>query len=698
MKNKGIDQFRVIAAMMVVAIHCLPLHYLWPEGDILITLTIFRVAVPFFFMISGYYVFAELAVANSYPSRQRVFNFIKKQLKVYLLATLMFLPLALYSQTIGFDLPVGTLAQALLVNGILYHLWYFPALITGSLLLTSLLIHVSFKKVFWLAAGLYLIGLGGDSWFGLIQQTPIEPFYTAVFHLLDGTRNGIFFTPLFLCLGVLVRKQSEKRSLSKTALFFLISLIGLLIESAYLHGFSIPKHDSMYLFLPVVLFFLFPLILRWHPHRTWKHPGQLSLWLYLLHPYTIAGTHFLSQKISILQNNLINYLVVLILTIGFICLFLRQKHSWFRHKQTTPVKRAVKEFSKTALLHNLQEIQRIISPKTKVMAVVKADAYGCGAKEVAPVLEQAGIDFFAVATIDEGIRLRKNAVKSPILVLGYTSPKRIKELRRYSLTQSIISEGHAVALSQRKVAIDCHLAIDTGMHRLGVTPTIDSILSIFDLPFLTISGVYSHLGSADRLNPDSMIRTQKQIACFDQILLELDQRQISYGITHLQSSYGILNYPDLNYDYVRPGILLTGSLSDTNEPTKQRVSLQPILTLKAQLITKRVVAKGEAIGYGQTAVANQETTVGVVSIGYCDGLPRSLSNQEFCLSYRGQSLPQIGLICMDMLLIDLSHCPTIPIESEIEILTDWSDTAEQVQTITNELICRIGPRVSARIK
>ena len=97
MKNKGIDQFRVIAAMMVVAIHCLPLHYLWPEGDILITLTIFRVAVPFFFMISGYYVFAELAVANSYPSRQRVFNFIKKQLKVYLLATLMFLPLALRS-------------------------------------------------------------------------------------------------------------------------------------------------------------------------------------------------------------------------------------------------------------------------------------------------------------------------------------------------------------------------------------------------------------------------------------------------------------------------------------------------------------------------------------------------------------------------------------------------------------------------
>jgi serine/alanine racemase len=698
MKNRGIEHFRVIAAMMVVAIHCLPLLALWPTGDILITLTLFRVAVPFFFMISGYYVFAELAAGNSYPARQRVFAFIKKQAQVYLWATLLFLPLALYTQTLRMDLPIGTFLQTVLINGILYHLWYFPAVITGSLLVTGLLMKLSFNKVFWLASGLYLIGLGGDSWFGFVQNTPIAAFYTPVFHLLDGTRNGIFFTPFFLCLGMFLRKQTVTRSLPKQVSFLLLSLIGLLVESAYLHGFSTPRHDSMYFFLPVVLFFLFPILLRWQPAQTWKQPGKLSLWLYLLHPYTIAVTHFLSRKISFLQNNLINYLVVLLLTMGGITLFLFHKRPWFKRRKPMLAKRATKEFSAEALLHNLQEIQRIISPKTKVMAVVKADAYGCDAQEVASVLEKNKVDFFAVATIDEGIQLRKSAIKSPILILGYTSPKRIKELRRYSLTQSIVSEGHAVALSQAKVPIDCHLAIDTGMHRLGVTPTMDSILVIFDLPFLRINGIYSHLGSADRLSADSMLRTQKQIECFDKILLALDQRQISYGVTHLQSSYGILNYPDKCYDYVRPGILLTGSLSDTKEPTKQRVKLQPILTLKAQLIAKRVVAKGEAIGYGQTAIAQQAITVGVVSIGYCDGLPRALSNQEFCLSYRGQPLPQIGLICMDMLLVDLTHCPTLPIESDIEVLSDWSETAEQAQTITNELICRIGSRVNLVVK
>ena len=134
----------------------------------------------------------------------------------------MFLPLALYSQTIGFDLPVGTLVQALLVNGILYHLWYFPAFDYWEPAPNkSLLIHVSFKKVFWLAAGLYLIGLGGDSWFGLIQQTPIEPFYTAVFHLLDGTRNGIFFYTIVFVLRCAGQKTiREKKFIQNSSLLF----------------------------------------------------------------------------------------------------------------------------------------------------------------------------------------------------------------------------------------------------------------------------------------------------------------------------------------------------------------------------------------------------------------------------------------------------------------------------------------------
>jgi serine/alanine racemase len=696
MKNKGIEQFRVIAAIMVVAIHCLPLHYLWSEGDTFITLTVFRLAVPFFFMISGYYVFAELALSNSYPARQLIYTFIKKQLRIYLLATLLFLPLALYSHLIRIDLPIGDFFQLLLVDGILYHLWYFPAIITGGLLTMVLLRILSFKKVFWLTVGLYLIGLLGDSWFALIQHTSIEPFYTAIFRLFAYTRNGLFFTPLFLCLGIWL-KNFPRKGRNFDSIFFFLMVLGLLAESFYVHFFSSPKHDSMYFFLPFVLYFLFPMIQNWQPRMIWKKAGNLSLWLYLLHPYTIAGTHFLSQKITFLQNNLLNYFMVLLGTIGLIYFVVFPIKHRLSHKKILS-KRATKEFSKATLLHNLGEIQRVVSPNTKVMAVVKANAYGCDAIEVAQVLEKAGIDFFAVATIDEGIQLRKAAIKSSILVLGYTSPQRVRELRHYSLTQSIVSEAHGLALAQTKVPIDCHLAIDTGMHRLGVAPTIRTILKIFALPSLTIGGIYSHLGSADQLDATSILRTQKQIACFDELLLELDKRQIDYGITHLQSSYGILNYPEKEYDYVRPGILLTGLLSNAEEPTKLRVKLQPILTLKAQLVTKQVVNKGEAIGYGHTAIAKQSTTVGVVSIGYGDGLPRLLSNQEFCLSYHGQSIPQIGMICMDMLLIDLTHSPDIPIESELDVLSDWIEAAEQTQTITNELLCRIGPRVQTVTK
>ncbi|MBO1097792.1 membrane-bound serine racemase VanT [Enterococcus casseliflavus] len=698
-KNQGIEQFRVILAMMVVAIHCLPLHRLWPDGDILITLTLFRIAVPFFFMISGYYVFSDLATQNSYPARQRIWLFIKKQLQVYLIATLLFLPLAWYSGILGLNMPLGTFIQTLLVNGILYHLWYFPAIITGGLLVMGLLTRLSFKQVFFIAVGLYVVGLGGDSWSGLAAQTPITPLYSLIFQLLDGTRNGIFFAPLFLILGVLARRFAIKPASPHRYSYLMISLICLLLESYLLHHFTTPKHDSMYIFLPFVLLFLFPIIQQWQAPMIWKQAGRLSLWLYLLHPYTIAVTHFLSQKLPLLQNNLINFFVVLGLTIGLIYgLFALQKLFPFPKKTPLHLQRATKEFSAPALLHNLQEIKRLIPAKTKVMAVVKADAYGCDAKTVASTLERAGVDFFAVATIEEAIELRRAGIKSRLLILGYTSAQRAKELNRYSLIQTIVSEAHGQALARTGIPIECHLAVDTGMHRLGVAPDLETVRRLYALPSLKITGIFSHLGSSDQLDTASILRTQAQIICFDDLLAGLSARNIAYGLTHLQSSYGILNYPEKHYDYVRPGILLTGSLSVPNEPTKQKINVQPILTLKALLVDKKTVAAGEAIGYGLATVFDRPTTIGIVSIGYCDGVPRALSNQGFQLSYQGVLLPQVGLICMDMLLIDLTDYPELAVESWLEVISDWTNTADQAQTIPNELISRLGSRVPSMSK
>ncbi|MEQ6997577.1 membrane-bound serine racemase VanT [Enterococcus casseliflavus] len=698
-KNQGIEQFRVILAMMVVAIHCLPLHRLWPDGDILITLTLFRIAVPFFFMISGYYVFSDLATQNSYPARQRVWHFIKKQLQVYLIATLLFLPLAWYSGMLGLNMPLGTFIQTLLVNGILYHLWYFPAIITGSLLVMGLLTRLSLKQVFFIAVGLYVVGLGGDSWSGLAAQTPLASLYSLIFQLLAGTRNGIFFAPLFLLLGVLARRFVQKPASPHRYSYLMISLICLLLESYLLHHFTTPKHDSMYVFLPFVLLFLFPIIQQWQAPMIWKQAGRLSLWLYLLHPYTIAVTHFLSQKLPLLQNNLINYIVVLGLTIGLIYgLFALQKLFSFPKKTPPHLQRATKEFSAPALLHNLQEIKRVIPSTTKVMAVVKADAYGCDAKTVAGTLERAGVDFFAVATIEEAIELRRAGIKSRLLILGYTSAQRAKELNRYSLIQTVVSEAHGQALARTGLPIECHLAVDTGMHRLGVAPDLETVRKLFALPSLKITGIFSHLGSSDQLDTASILRTQAQITCFDDLLAGLSARNIAYGLTHLQSSYGILNYPEKHYDYVRPGILLTGSLSVPNEPTKQKINVQPILTLKALLVDKKTVAAGEAIGYGLATVFDRPTTIGIVSIGYCDGVPRALSNQGFQLSYQGVLLPQIGLVCMDMLLIDLTDYPELTVVSSLEVISDWTTTADQAQTITNELISRLGSRITSSSK
>ena len=698
-KNQGIEQFRVLLAMMVVAIHCLPLHRLWPDGDILITLTLFRIAVPFFFMISGYYVFSDLATQNSYPARQRVWHFIKKQLQVYLIATLLFLPLAWYSGMLGLNMPLGTFIQTLLVNGILYHLWYFPAIITGSLLVMGLLVRFSFKQVFFMAIGLYVIGLGGDSWSGLAAQTPLASFYSLIFQLLAGTRNGIFFAPLFLLLGVLARRFAKKPASPHRYSYLLISLICLLLESYLLHHFTTPKHDSMYIFLPFVLLFLFPIIQQWQAPMIWKQAGRLSLWLYLLHPYTIAVTHFLSQKLPLLQNNLINYFVVLGLTIGVVYgLFTLQKLLPFPKKTPPHLQRAAKEFSAPALLHNLQEIKRVIPATTKVMAVVKADAYGCDAQLVARTLERVGVDFFAVATIEEAIELRRAGIKSRLLILGYTSAQRVKELNRYSLIQTIVSEAHGQALARSGLPIECHLAVDTGMHRLGVAPDLETVRRLYALPCLKITGIFSHLGSSDQLDTASILRTQAQITCFDDLLAGLSARNIAYGLTHLQSSYGILNYPEKQYDYVRPGILLTGSLSVPNEPTKQKINVQPILTLKALLVDKKTVAAGEAIGYGLGTVFDRPATIGIVSIGYCDGVPRALSNQGFQLSYQGVLLPQIGLVCMDMLLIDLTDYPELAVESSLEVISDWTTTADQAQTITNELISRLGSRITSSSK
>jgi serine/alanine racemase len=231
------------------------------------------------------------------------------------------------------------------------------------------------------------------------------------------------------------------------------------------------------------------------------------------------------------------------------------------------------------------------------------------------------------------------------------------------------------------------------MHRLGLDSSAILIKKIYQMKYLACEGVVSHLGSADSLDEESVKRTKRQIQIFDTLLKDLEELGIDYGITHLQASYGILNYPELNYNYVRPGIILYGALSLQNDQTKLKIDLHPVVKIKAKLISIKDIAAGEFVGYGLDVCLKQNTKVGIVSIGYADGVPRNLSNTGFKLSYKKAKIPQIGRICMDLLLVDLSAIFDIQVGEMITVMTHSENIAEKSGTITNEILTGLGVRL-----
>ena len=698
-RANGIDLFRIFAATMVVAIHTFPFQSIAPFLDEVITFTVFRVAVPFFFMITGYFLLGRLSLNFSYNNNQRVKKYLYKIGMIYLYSILLYFPLSLLNGTISLKMNILLLLKVFIFDGTFYHLWYFPASIIGTILVTLLLRSTGFKLTVAFSTCLYLVGLGGDSWYGITNQVPLlNKLYTFIFSWSDYTRSGVFFTPMFLCLGIFAYRVSKKLTASKILnLLFYVFIIGMTFESIFLHRFTNVKHDSMYLLLPSCALLLFLMLLNWQPKLKVKESADLTLLVYILHPLVIVIVHSISKYIPILKNSLLNFLLVVVCSFILAQFLLNLKRKLRVSKQKIPFERASKEISTSAIHHNINEVRKIIPENTNIMGVVKANAYGCGMVEVAYELEKIGISFFCVATIEEAIALRKSGNQGDILILGYTHPNRINDIKKYNLIQSIVSEEHGKVLNLKKIPIRCHLQVDTGMHRLGVTPNVTIIQQMYLFSNLKIEGIYSHLGSSDSLEQESIVRTNTQIFLFNNILSDLEQMGISYGYTHIQSSYGILNYPELSFDFVRIGILCYGFLSDYNSPTKIPIDLQPIVKVKASLITERIVEAGEYVGYGLGAKVEKRTRIGVVSIGYADGIPRALSNAKLTLEFKGQSIKQIGNICMDMMLVDLSEVEDISVNDELIVLSNISKIADEEQTITNELLSQLGSRLGIEL-
>ena len=694
-----LDSFRVFAALLVICIHTSPLSSLNPDADFLLTRVFARLAVPFFLMATGCFVLPQTLFAAP-RSMRTPWQFVKKTSLLYGIATLIYLPISLYA---GHFRQAGLLdvLRAMFFDGTFYHLWYLPAAILGVLLVGLLSRWLRFRGVLIVSAVLCLAGLLGDSYFGATSQVPtLFALYRAGFHIFSYTRNGLFYAPLFLCLGAWFGK--EERTLPRFSLWvgFSLSLTLMTAEALLLRRLGWPRHDSMYLLLPVCAFFLFALLAGKQAQAS-KRLRVLATWVYILHPLCIVLVR-LPAKISdaflpLVQNSMLHFLSVTLLSflaaLPIALLTSRRKRCF--------MSRAWIELDRAALRNNVIALQSVLPRNCKLMAVVKANAYGHGAALVARELRSLGVSSFCVATVLEGVELRKSGTRGEILILGYTHPAQFQLLRRYRLTQTVADAAYAAVLAEYGRKVSVQVALDTGMHRLGERcERFEDILRIFSYRNLTIKGVYSHLCADDADSPEARTYTHMQAEALETTIARLRQAGCTVENVHLQASYGLLNYPALQGSAVRAGIALYGMLSTRLDTERCALPLQPVLSLKARVALVKDLFKGEAAGYGLTHVAERDSKIAVLTIGYADGLPRALPSGAGKVLINGCAAPIIGRICMDQTMVDITGIPNVS-SGDIAVLIGKSsgeeitacDLAEQAGTISNEILSRLGGRL-----
>ncbi len=730
-----LDRFRLVAALLVIAIHTSPLASFSGEGDFFFTRVLARIAVPFFLMVTGFF----------FPSDPgQLWKSLKKLCLLYGGSILLYLPLGLYAGHYR-ALYFTDALRMLLFDGSFYHLWYFPAAITGMLLVFALKRVLKLRWVCVISVVLYVIGLFGDSYFGLAEKLPpVKAAYEGMFRLFSYTRNGIFMAPVFLVLGIMIQKYGRKKLL-RYALWLLVSFACMTAEAFTLHNLRLQRHDSMYVFLLPVMVSLFLLLLSLPepaaPRRATAVPtagaaapcrstavpaaraaaprrtavATAAMWIYLLHPAFIVLVRAVAKLLHLtgllVDNSLIHYLAVSILSVaaGFALGFL-QMHFFSTRRQgqclaktASPTSRAWIELDLDALRQNVALLQKCVPDGCRLMPAVKANAYGHGAIPIARELNRLGIDCFCVACAAEGIELRRAGITGEILILGYTHPTEFPLLRRYRLTQSVTDYAYAEKMQQSGIRLHVHIAVDTGMHRLGIRcEDIEHIAAVYQMKNLLVDGIFTHLSACDSAAPDCHAFTESQILAFRQVVKALSREEISCRGIHLLSSYGMLNYPGAAESYVRPGIALYGLFS-TEADTRnlhEICPLEPVLSLKARVASVRALYAGESVGYGLAFTADHDMQVAVLSIGYADGLPRELSCGNGSVLIDGQRAPIIGRICMDQTLVDVSQISDVK-QGDTAVLIGISgseritagELAGKCHTIANELLSRLGSRL-----
>lgn len=697
----GIDYFRMIAAVLIVAIHTSPLASFSATGDFIFTRIIARVAVPFFLVTSGFFLISRYSY-----NADKLRKFIKKTALIYAAAIVIYIPINIYNGYFSEDNLLPKIIKDIVFDGTLYHLWYLPAAIVGAVIAWYLVKQWAYRKAFAVTLVLYIVGLFGDSYYGIAENIPsLNSFYHLIFQVSDYTRNGIFFAPIFFVLGGYISDNKDKLSFKKSIIGFTTCFSLMFAEALTLHRFELQRHDSMYVFLLPSICFLFYFLM----HFKGKNRAQLrtiSLIIYIIHPFVIVLICLFAKithlQNALVENSLIHYLLVCIISAGLGLALTAIWNIYKPKKHNTDKDRAYLEIDLKNLEHNVRVLKNAMPPHCELMAVAKAECYGHGMYGTTVYLNQIGVSAFAVATIDEGIRLRKYGISGEILIMGYTSPMRAKELCKYKLTQTLIDYEYSLRLDEQGYKVTAHIKVDTGMHRLGFdADDTKEIVTAFSLKNIEITGIFTHLCSADSRAEEDVDFTRKQIGKFYNSLDNLRKSGIRIPKVHIQSSYGLLNYPEIKSDYVRAGIALYGVLSSPNDETKLKLDLRPVLSLKARVVLLRKICKGETVGYSRAFTASRDSLIAILPIGYADGFPRNLSCGKSIVLICGQKAPIIGKICMDQLAVDVTDISNIKIGSIATLIgKDENDeiaaptVAENSESITNELLSRMGRRLN----
>ena len=351
-----------------------------------------------------------------------------------------------------------------------------------------------------------------------------------------------------------------------------------------------------------------------------------------------------------------------------------------------------------AIARNFSAVQK--KTGVPVMAVVKADAYGHGAIQVARLLQDQ-CAFFGVSSMAEALELRRAGLQNPILILGHTPPTAFSEAIRQQIRPTIFCYNDALALSDATVKLGAtapfHLAVDTGMGRIGFPPTEESAdlcAKIAHLPGLVVEGLFSHFATADCAD---LSAAQKQEALFDAFDAMLKARGVEIPIRHMDNSAGIINFP-CRYELVRAGIVMYG-MYPSQEVNKQMLALTPALEWESRITHVKTLNVGHGISYGATYVTDRPTVVATIPVGYADGYPRNLSNRFYVL-IRGQKAPILGRICMDQMMVDVTDIPGVLVGDTVTLVgTDGPETitveriAQVAGTFNYEFICGISRRV-----